>query len=164
MSLLLNMLSRLVITFPPRSKRLLISWLLSPSAVILEPPKNKVWHCFHCFPIYFPWSDRTGCHDLTVIRNVLEVLCLGSWIFFFLLNLYWKCHYLSCNFPEAHIANVICHYMEQFSRKERRSCGGELFSLTNDEFPQNLLRWGAHKSKAETTWVQGDYLGVISRK
>ena len=27
-------------------------------------PKNKVWHCFHCFPIYFPWSDGTGCHDL----------------------------------------------------------------------------------------------------
>ena len=42
MSLLLNMLSRLVITFLPRSKRLLISWLQSPSAVIWEPPKNKV--------------------------------------------------------------------------------------------------------------------------
>ena len=41
-SLLLNMLSRLVITFLPRSKRLLISWLRSPSAVILEPPQNKV--------------------------------------------------------------------------------------------------------------------------
>uniref|UniRef100_A0AC11CXW9 Uncharacterized protein n=1 Tax=Ovis aries TaxID=9940 RepID=A0AC11CXW9_SHEEP len=41
MSLLLNMLSRLVITFLPRSKRLLISWLQSPSAVILEPPKIK---------------------------------------------------------------------------------------------------------------------------
>ena len=39
MSLLLNMLSRLVITFLPRIKRLLISWLQSPSAVILEPPK-----------------------------------------------------------------------------------------------------------------------------
>ena len=26
-------------------------------------PKNKVWHCFHCFSIYFPWSDRTRCHD-----------------------------------------------------------------------------------------------------
>ena len=39
MSLLLNMLSRLVITFLPRSKCLLISWLQSPSAVILEPPK-----------------------------------------------------------------------------------------------------------------------------
>ena len=39
MSLLFNMLSMLVITFPPRSKRLLISWLQSPFAVILEPPK-----------------------------------------------------------------------------------------------------------------------------
>src|SRR5574341_957992 len=46
MSLLLNMLSRLVITFLPRSKHLLISWLQSPSAVILEP--HKVCHCFHC--------------------------------------------------------------------------------------------------------------------
>ena len=54
MSLLFNILSRLVITFLPRSKRLLISWLQSPSAVILEPPQNKVCHCFHCFPIYLP--------------------------------------------------------------------------------------------------------------
>ena len=43
MSLLLNMLSRLVITFLPRSKRLLISWLQSPSAVILEPKKIKCY-------------------------------------------------------------------------------------------------------------------------
>ena len=42
MSLLFNMLSRLVITFLPRSKRLLISWLQSPSAVIFGAPKNKV--------------------------------------------------------------------------------------------------------------------------
>ena len=41
MSLFLNMLSRLVITFLPRSKCLLISWLQSPSAVILDPPKIK---------------------------------------------------------------------------------------------------------------------------
>ena len=41
MSLLLNMLSRLVITFLPRSKHLLISWLQSPSAMILEPLKIK---------------------------------------------------------------------------------------------------------------------------
>ena len=67
MSLLLNMLSRLVITFLPRSKRLLISWLQSPSAVILEPPKI-VWHCFHCFPIYFPWSDGTRCRDLSFLN------------------------------------------------------------------------------------------------
>ena len=64
MSLLLNMLSRLVITFLPRNNRLLISWLQSPSTVILEPPKNKVCHCFHCFPIYLPWSDGARCHDL----------------------------------------------------------------------------------------------------
>ena len=42
MSLLFNMLSRLVITFLPRSKCLLISWLQSPSEVILEPPQNKI--------------------------------------------------------------------------------------------------------------------------
>ena len=51
MSLLLNKLSRLVITFLPRSKHLLISWLQSPSAVILEPPEI-VCHCFH----QMPWS------------------------------------------------------------------------------------------------------------
>ena len=50
-SLLFNMLSRLVITFLPRSKHHLISWLQSPSAVILEPRKI-VSHCFHCFSIY----------------------------------------------------------------------------------------------------------------
>ena len=46
MSLLFNMLSRLVITFLPRSKRLLISWLQLPSEVILESKENKVCHCF----------------------------------------------------------------------------------------------------------------------
>ena len=45
MSLFFNMLSRLVIAFLSRSKHLLISWLQSPSAVILEPPQNKVCHC-----------------------------------------------------------------------------------------------------------------------
>ena len=54
MSLLFNVLSRFVIAFLPRSKRLLISWLQSPSAVILEPKKIKVCHCFHCLPIYLP--------------------------------------------------------------------------------------------------------------
>ena len=53
MSLLFNMLSRLVIAFLPRSKRLLISRQQSPSAVILEP-KKIICHCFHCFPIYLP--------------------------------------------------------------------------------------------------------------
>ena len=66
-SLLSNMLSRLIIAFLPRSKRVLISWLQSPSAVVLEP-KKTVCHCFHCFSIYLPWSDGTGCHDLSVFE------------------------------------------------------------------------------------------------
>ena len=67
MSLLFNMLSRLFITFLPRSKHLLISWLQSPYAVILEPQKI-VSHCLHCFPIYLSWSDGTGCHDLIFLN------------------------------------------------------------------------------------------------
>ena len=51
LSLLFNMLSRLVITFLPRSKHLLIPWLQSPSDFA---QKSKVCHCFHCFPIYLP--------------------------------------------------------------------------------------------------------------
>ena len=62
-SLLFSMLSRVVITFLPRSKHLLISWLQSPYAVILEPKKRKsVTLSF--FTIYLPWSDGTRCHDL----------------------------------------------------------------------------------------------------
>ena len=53
MSLLLNMLSRLAIAFLPRSKCLFISWVQSPSTVILEPKKTKPLS-FHCFPIYLP--------------------------------------------------------------------------------------------------------------
>ena len=52
MFLLLNMLSRFVITFLPRSKRLFISWLQSPSAVILEPPQKSLFSWFpHLFPM-----------------------------------------------------------------------------------------------------------------
>ena len=64
MSLLFNILSRLVIAFLPRSKHLLVSWLQSPSAVILEPKKIKSVTVSNFFPIYLPWSDGTGCHDL----------------------------------------------------------------------------------------------------
>ena len=68
MSLLFNMLSKLVITFLPRSKHLLISWLQSSSAVILEPPKMKFCHYFHCLPIYLPWSDGTRYHNLSFLN------------------------------------------------------------------------------------------------
>ena len=67
MSLLFNMLSRLVIIFLPRSKRLLISWLQSPSALILEPQKIKSDTVSTVSPS-MPWSDGTGCHDLRFLN------------------------------------------------------------------------------------------------
>ena len=60
MSLLLNMLSRLVISFLPRSKRLLISWLQSPSAVILDLKKIKSATVSTVPFLCFPWSDVCG--------------------------------------------------------------------------------------------------------
>ena len=63
MSLLLNTLSRFVIAFLPRSKHLLISWVQSPSIVILEPKKIKSV-CFHFFLCCLSWSDGTRCSDL----------------------------------------------------------------------------------------------------
>ena len=65
MSLLFNKLSRLVPL--PGSEHLSISWLQSPSAVILEP-KKIVSHCFHCLSNYLPRSDGTGCHDLSLLN------------------------------------------------------------------------------------------------
>ena len=66
MSLLLNMLSRLVITFLPRSKRFLISWLQPPSAVILEPRKIKSDTVSTVSPSIS--HDGTGCHDLRFLN------------------------------------------------------------------------------------------------
>ena len=77
MSLLFSMLSRFVIAFLPRSKHFLISWLQSPSAVILESPQNEICHCFHCFPIY-----GTRCHDLVFwMLSFKPTFSLSSFIF-----------------------------------------------------------------------------------
>ena len=64
MSLLFNMLSR----FLPWSKRLLISWLRSPSAVILQPRKIKSATVSTVSPSISPWIDGTGCHDLSFLN------------------------------------------------------------------------------------------------
>ena len=65
MSLCFNTLSRFVIAFLSRSNRLLISWLQSPSAVILEPKKRKPVTTPTFSPFYLPWSNGTRCHDLS---------------------------------------------------------------------------------------------------
>ena len=80
MSLLFNMLSRLVIAFLPRSKHILISWLHSPSTVF-RAQENKLCHCFHFLCTYLPWSDGNRCHDLRFL-NV-------EFFFFFLILFYF---------------------------------------------------------------------------
>ena len=68
MSLLFNMLSRLVITFLPRSKRLLISWLQSPSAVILEPKKIKSDTISTVSPSISHEVMEPDCHDISFLN------------------------------------------------------------------------------------------------
>ena len=68
MSLLLNILSRLVITFLPRSKHLLTSWLQSPSAVILEPPKMKSLTVSTVSPFICHEVDGTRCHEFSFLN------------------------------------------------------------------------------------------------
>jgi len=70
-SLLFNILSRLVITFLPRSKCLLISWLHMQWFWSQKTKINKVSPRFQ-FPIYLPWSDGTGCHDLNFLNVEFE--------------------------------------------------------------------------------------------
>ena len=69
MSLLFNMLSKFVITFLLKTLALFkeqVSLNFMAAVTIWSDfgsPQNKVWHCYHCFPIYFPWSDGARCHD-----------------------------------------------------------------------------------------------------
>ena len=70
-SLIFKTLARFVKAFLPKSKHLLVSWVQSPSTVILEP-KEIVCHCFHCFPSYLPWNGGTGCHDLCFLNVELK--------------------------------------------------------------------------------------------
>ena len=67
LSVILDTLSRFVIALLRKSKCLLISWLQSPSTVILEP-KKIICHCFHISPCYLPWSDGTWYHDLSFLN------------------------------------------------------------------------------------------------
>ena len=99
MSLLFNMLCRLVIAFPSRSKRLLISWLQSPSAVILEPKKIS-FSLFLLFPHLFamkwwdqmPWTLSFECWVLSqLFPSPLSLSSTGSLVPLCFLPLGW-CH------------------------------------------------------------------------
>ena len=62
-----NVLFRFVIAFLPKIKHLLISWIWSPSSD-LGVQENNICYYVHFFPIYLPWSDGTGCHDLIFLN------------------------------------------------------------------------------------------------
>ena len=124
-SLLFNMLSRFVIAFFPRSKRLLISSLQSPSTVTLKP-KKKICHCFHFFPFYLPWSDGTWCHDIHFLNlSFKPAFSLSSFTLKRLFSYWESCKslfvyvpsylfvYPSC--PSIYHISIYLHIYEDFS-------------------------------------------------
>ena len=76
MSLLLNMLSRFV-SFSSKEQASFNFMAAITICSDFGAQKNKVSYCFHCFPIYLPWNDGTGCHDLSFL-NVLSQPCSRS--------------------------------------------------------------------------------------
>ena len=80
MSLLLNIPSRLVITFLSRSKCLNFMAAVT-ICTDFGAPKNKVCHSFLCYPIYLPWSDGTRCHDLSLQGHMSYHITLRSWAY-----------------------------------------------------------------------------------
>ena len=72
MSLLFKMLSRLVIPFLPRGKGFFNFMTAVTICSDFGAPKNKVWHCFHCFPIHLPWNDGSGCYNLCFLNVELK--------------------------------------------------------------------------------------------
>ena len=99
MSLLFNTLSRFLLAFLPRSKHLWISWLQSPSAVILETQKI-VCHCFHYFPI---------CHEVMGLDAMILVLWMLSLSHFLTLLFHFHQEALSFFFTFCHKGGVIAY-------------------------------------------------------
>ena len=81
LSLLFNTLSRFVIVFLPRRS----FFLNFMTAVIIctdfQAQENKAHHCFHCLPIYVPWSDGTRCDGLSFLNKFKSAFSLSSFIF-----------------------------------------------------------------------------------
>ena len=104
MSLLFNMLSRLVIVFLPRGKHLLISWLQSPTAVILEPKKIKSATVSAVSPSILPWSDGTWNHDFSFLNAEFQAN-------FFTLLFHFHQEVLQFLFAFCHKGGVICIFV-----------------------------------------------------
>ena len=99
MSLLFNMLSRLVIAFLPRIKCLLNFMAAVTICSDLGAPQNKVCHCCHCLPIYLPWNEGTGCH----VRSFLNVEFSATSSFTFLKRLFYSSWISAIGWCHLHI-------------------------------------------------------------
>ena len=65
--------------------------------------KNKVWHCFHCFPIYLPWSDGTGCYDLVFrVLSFKPTFSLSS-----IQHILFLFCFTQCNYFEIHLCQCL---------------------------------------------------------
>ena len=112
MSLLFNTQSRFVIAFLSRSKCPLISWLKSPSAVILEPKENKIYHCFYFFPYLLalkwwdqiPWSYIAGSYGNSMVNlwETAKLFCKVNVAFYILTSNVWE-------FCILHILSKTCY-------------------------------------------------------
>ena len=119
-------------------------------------PQNKVWHCFHCFPIYFPWSDRTGCHEFvfwmlsfkptfslssfTFIKRLFSVLEMQVPVFnllSFLLSGFWMC-WLELLQPLCFI-----RILKTYVGKDERS-QAPFGSWRHNSSPMLSTRWHLH--------------------
>ena len=106
-SLIFNMLSRFVIAFLPRSKHLLISWLQSLCAVILELKKNKICHCFHFFPSIC--YEVMGLDAMILVfwkLNFKPALALSS--FTLIKRVFSSSHFLPLQWYHLHISGCWC--------------------------------------------------------
>ena len=93
-------------SFPSKEQASLISWLQSLSTVILEP-KKIVCHCFQFFPLHFPWSDATRCHDLSFLMLSFKPAfhspsSRGSLVPLHFLPLLGPYHFCSLSCPSLH--------------------------------------------------------------
>ena len=140
MSLLFNMLSKLIITFLPRSKRLLISWLQSPSTVILEPPKHKVSHRFHFSP--------SICHEVMGPGAMILVFWMLSFKSTFSLSSFTSSrgslvplHFLPLGWYHLHIWS--CYFSP-----------GNLDSSCDSSSPEFLMMYSTHKLNKQGDNIQ----------
>ena len=154
MSLLFNTLSEFVIAFLPRSKHLLISWLQSPSEVILEPKKIKPHH-FPCFPIYLPWSDGIRCMILVFwMLSFKPAFSLSS---FTLIKRLFSSSLFFASGYHLHIRGC-WYFSQQYLRGEGSKSHVVCLSGAGGQHPWSMVPF------ASTVFISGTYCFLVGKR